>query len=453
MPVKIKQKKSIRTRAKQIPVDNKVLTPEKLLSQAKIRKSKQLPVALKKKRIVTPRSTGERVVELNPLRIALLSWESLHSISVGGIAPHVTQLAAALERKGHEVHVFTRMGWHGHPMYECIEGVHYHRVPYPGHSDFIEDVNNMCRSFVHSVFHTEDYMGAHFDVVHAHDWLTSNAMVWIKQGRGRKGILTIHSTEYGRCGNNFWGGPSARVRDHERHGTFCADKIIAVSDALKGEVQWMYNLPDWKVSAIHNGVNYKHYDGIVDPGGIKMRYHIGPMDPMVLFAGRMTVQKGPDLLVEAIPSILWHYPNAKFVFAGEGHLRGSVEARAHQLGVAHATRFIGQQDPWSLRDLFKSCECVCVPSRNEPFGIVILEAWSAGKPVVASEVGGPSELIWHDVTGYKVYPNPNSIAWGIGTLFANFEHARWMGQKGRSAVEKDFSWDVIAQHTLGVYKS
>ena len=83
-----------------------------------------------------------------------------------------------------------------------IHGVHYHRVPYPGAHDFIDDVNNMCRAFVTSVFKTEDYMGAHFDIIHAHDWMASNAMVWIKQGRGRKGILTMHSTEYGRSGNN-----------------------------------------------------------------------------------------------------------------------------------------------------------------------------------------------------------------------------------------------------------
>ena len=174
---------------------------------------------------------------------------------------------------------------------------------------------------------------------------------------------------------------------------------------------------------------------------------------MVLFAGRMTAQKGPDLLVEAIPFILGRYPNAKFVFAGDGDLRGAVEHRAHQIGIGHATRFVGAQNAWALRDLFKACDCVCVPSRNEPFGIVILEAWSAGKPVVASENGGPSELIWHNVTGYKIYPNPHSIAWGIGTLFGNFEHARWMGQNGRRAAEKDFSWDKIVDHTLAIYKS
>src|SRR5437867_2948754 len=148
------------------------------------------------------------------MRIALLSWESLHSIAVGGVAAHVTELAAALERKGDEVHVFTRMG-PGQQQYQQIHGVHYHRCPFRLNRDFIEETNDMCRSFVHHVFQTEDFIGP-FDTVHAHDWLTVNAMIWIKQGRGRKTILTIHSTEYGRCGNNFFGGRSARIRDQER---------------------------------------------------------------------------------------------------------------------------------------------------------------------------------------------------------------------------------------------
>ena len=395
----------------------------------------------------------EKHYQLNPLRVALLSWESLHSVSVGGIGAHVTQLAAALERQGHDVHVFTRKGWDCHDQYDCIHGVHYHRVSYHGHSDLIEDVNNMCQSFVSSVFHTEDYMGAHFDIVHAHDWLTSNAMVWIKEGKGRKSIMTVHATEYGRCGNNFYGGPSARIRDHERHGTFCADKVIAVSNALKDEVKWMYNLPDWKVQSIHNGVNFHDFDYWSDPGGVKQRYGIGPVEPMVLFAGRMTAQKGPDIFLEAIPHILKFYGNAKFVFAGDGDMRGAVEARARQIGISHATRFLGQKNGEELKDLFKATDCVVVPSRNEPFGIVVLEAWSAGKPVIATVNGGPRELLWHDVTGYNVDANSDSIAWGIGTLFASFEHARWMGNNGRRAVEESYSWDNIASKTLGVYQS
>ena len=387
------------------------------------------------------------------MKIAILSWESLHSISVGGVGAHVTELASALERKGQEVHVFTRMGRWDHAQYELIHGVHYHRCPYSGHSDFVEDVNNMCRSLVNAVSHVENYMGSHFDIVHAHDWLVSNAMVWIKQGRGRKTVLTMHSTEYGRCGNNFYEGRAAKIRDHERNGTYCADKVIAVSHSLKRELMWMYNLPDWKVSVIYNGVNFKHYDAPIDAGSVKKRLNIGPMDPTVLFAGRMTSQKGPDILMESIPFILGSHSNAKFIFAGDGDMRGQLESRSHRIGVSHATRFVGQQNGWGLRDLYKASDCTCVPSRNEPFGIVVLEAWSSGKPVVASENGGPSELVWHNVTGYKVYPNPNSIAWGIGTLFSNFDHARWMGQRGREAVEKAHSWDNIAQHTLDVYCS
>ena len=134
-------------------------------------------------------------------------------------------------------------------------------------------------------------------------------------------------------------------------------------------------------------------------------------------------------------------------------MRWHVQDRANRIGVGHATRFLGFQSGWKLIDLYKACDCVVVPSRNEPFGIVILEAWSAGKPVAASENGGPAELIWHDVTGYKIYPTPSSIAWGIGTLFCDFEHGRWMGRNGRVAVETAFTWDIIANHTLGVYNS
>ena len=387
------------------------------------------------------------------MRIAMLTWESLHSVSAGGVAVHVTELAAALERLKHEVHVFTRMAFPGHWQYERIQGVHYHRVPYSGCADIVDDANNMCRAFVTSVFQAEDYMGAHFDIVHAHDWLASNAMVWIKQGRGRKGILTLHSTEYGRCGNNFYKGRSARIMDHERHGTYVADKVITVSWALTSEIKWIYNVPDRKACMVYNGISYSNFDGYIDSGKVKAGYAIGPMDPTVMFVGRMTSQKGPDLLVDAIPYVLRFHPGAKFVFTGEGDMRGAVERRARDRGVAHACRFYGVMPREQLIDLYKACDCVCVPSRNEPFGIVVLEAWAAGKPVVATVKGGPSEFVWHDVNGYKIYPTPESIAWGIGTLFADFEHARWMGANGRKAVETAFSWDIIAGHTYGVYIS
>ena len=379
----------------------------------------------------------------------MLSWESLHSIPVGGVGVHVTELAAALERKGNELHVFTRMG-QGQPEYDRIDGVHYHRCPFQLNGNFVDEVNNMCGAFVQHLFRTEDYIGA-FDVVHAHDWLASNALIWSKQGRQRKTIFTLHSTEFGRSGNNFGNGQSVRIRAQERAGTEWADRVIAVSNALKHEVEWMYNAPDWKVAVVGNGVDVRRFDVSVDPGEVKLGYGIGPMDPTVLFSGRMVYQKGPDLLVEAIPHILKYYPGAKFLFAGDGEMRPAVERRAQALGVAHATRFIGFQRDGALTRLYKACDVLCVPSRNEPFGIVLLEAWSAGKPVVSTRNGGPNEFVWHEVNGLKVHANPNSIAWGIGTLFTNFEWARWMGRNGRIAAEEAFSWDAVAGKVAAVY--
>ncbi len=386
------------------------------------------------------------------MRIAMFSWESLHSVSVGGIAAHVTELAAAIQRQGHEVHVFTPPGYGSSSVHQ-IDGVWYHYCNFNRSSNFIDEIQNMCRSFVGHFFQTEDHCG-HFDVVHAHDWLASNAMVWIKQGRpDHRAILTMHSTEYGRCGNTFWGGNSARIRDHERHGTYCAERVIAVSGALKGELMWMYNLPDWKCWMIYNGVAAHHFDGYIDPGGVKTRYGIGPVDPTVLFVGRMTIQKGPDLLLEAGRHLLKYYPAAKLLFVGDGYMRGGLESRARQLGISHATRFIGHRSGRELIDLYRAADAVCVPSRNEPFGITVLEAWSAGKPVVVSMNGGPNEFIWHEVNGLKVYPNVDSVGWGLGRLFTNFEWARWMGRNGRLAAETSFSWDQIANLTLRCYQS
>jgi glycosyltransferase involved in cell wall biosynthesis len=383
------------------------------------------------------------------MRVALASWESLHSIKVGGVAVHVSELAAALQRRGHEAHVFTRMGaWQ--PLDECIDGVWYHRCPHQLSANFVDEINNLCRSIV-GRFDDVQRVSGRFDVFHAHDWLTSNAMVWVKEGWRPRAVLTMHSTEYGRCGNHFWNGSSRRITDHERHGTYCADQVIAVSQALKGELSWIYQLPDWKTTVVYNGVSFRNFDGYVDQGKVKMRYGVGPFDPMMLFVGRLVFQKGPDLLLYAIPAVLRFHGSAKFVFAGDGDMRGHLEREAGRLGIAHACRFLGFKSGGELADLFRACDAVVVPSRNEPFGIVILEAWSAGKPVVATEQGGPAEFVWHEVNGLRIHSTVDSVAWGVGTLLADRERAAWLGRNGRVAVETAFSWDAVADRTERVY--
>jgi len=130
-------------------------------------------------------------------------------------------------------------------------------------------------------------------------------------------------------------------------------------------------------------------------------------------------------------------------------MRRGLEHRAWELGVQHACRFLGYVLDGELVNFYKACDMVCLPSRNEPFGIVALEAWAAEKPIVVTHNG--FDYVWHDVNGLKVYANPNSIAWGIKSTFSNFERARWIGSNGRKTAE-GFSWDNIAKMTTGVYE-
>ena len=386
------------------------------------------------------------------MRIALLAWESLHSVPVGGVAPHVTELAAGLERRGHEVHVFVRLG-EGQTTYEIIDGVHYHRCPIDLDHDFVTEMNNMGNAFMYFIGESEAYQGGKLDIIHGHDWLCAKAVAQAKNDRQTRTVFTIHSTEFGRCGNHFHNGNSERIRAIEAEGAYCADRAITVSGALADEVKWQYQVPDWKLRTVHNGVNCQRFDGHIDPAICRGTYGIGPLDPMVLFVGRLSTQKGPDLLLEAAPGVLEHRGDAKIVFVGDGDMRGWLEQRAHELGVAHAVRFLGAMDAnGDLINLYKSTDMVCVPSRNEPFGIVVLEAWAAGKPVVVTHNGGPRDFVSHGEDGYLVYDNAESICWGINTVLGDFQHAQWMGQQGRVKAAYGFSWDEIASKTEDVYR-
>lgn len=384
------------------------------------------------------------------MRIAMLSWESLHSVAAGGVAAHVTELAAALERAGHDVHVFTRSRPHQEAE-EWHDGVCYHLVEMPSRHQFIDGIALFNKQLV-ARFDDVSSASGPFDVVHAHDWLTVAAMSMVEEHFAIPSILTVHSTEYGRSGNVFSpADDSVRIIEIERLGMLCASHVIAVSAYTKRELIDAYAIPASRISVIHNGCQYREFDGFIDAGRIKESYGIAPLDPMLLFAGRATVQKGPDLLLEAIPAVLDAFPQARFLFSAGGEMEPVLHARAAELGLGHAVRFAGHVSRGCLVDLLRASDGVVVPSRNEPFGIIVLEAWAAGKPVVVTRRGGPDEFVRDGVTGIKVTDSPASIAAGVRRLLSDYQAGCQMGQAGRFEVETSFSWDRIATETMPCY--
>ncbi|MFC1642701.1 glycosyltransferase family 4 protein, partial [Myxococcota bacterium] len=355
-----------------------------------------------------------------------------------------------LERRGHEIHVFTRKG-PNQGSYDRIDGVHYHRVDHGVSDNFVQTMDWMCQSMVHQFAEVTNLVGK-FELVHAHDWLTANCLHYVWHGFRTPGVLTMHSTEYGRDGNQLFDGFAQWIRDAEAAGCYSARTIIAVSGFLASELQRFYHVPHTKIHVVPNGVSYHHFDGRVDPGSVKARYGIGPMDPTVLAAGRMSLQKGMDLLVEAVPMVLGYFPSAKFVISGDGPEFGAVTHRAKELGVDHAVRFRNTLPRREYIDLMRSVDIVALPSRNEPFGLVALEGWAAGKPVVATTAGGPTEFLWHDVNGFLVDATAGGLAHGIGSLLADHDHCRALGHNGRVAVEQKYNWHTVAKYTEGVYR-
>ncbi len=374
---------------------------------------------------------------MESLNVAFFCWESLYAERVGGLASAATHLAETLA-KDHEIHFFTR-GW---MQDQTINGVSYHYCRPQGNNtvQYCEDMSNQMVD----QFRQCDQKGK-FDILHFHDWHPVQALHRLQD---RETILTFHSTEYGRNGNQFggWWEYNA-ISGKEWYGGLVAKRVTAVSTVMKNEVMQLYNVPDWKCDVVPNGIVPQQYQASIDPGEVKQRYGIHPYAPLILFVGRLVYQKGPDLFIEALRSVCREHWDAKVIVAGDGGMRQYLQERAKDLPV----NFVGYIPDSEYIRLLNACDLVVIPSRNEPFGLVLLEAWSAEKPVVACDVGGLSENIDTFVNGIKVQPEPGSLAWGIGTLIRDPTNAQVLGRRGRTKVDRQFLWSPIATRMAGTY--
>ncbi len=374
---------------------------------------------------------------MESLKLAFFCWESMYSERVGGLASAATNLAETLAKQ-HEVHYYTR----GAMPDQEINGVSYHYCN-PRGSNTVQYCEDMSSAMVEQ-FHATDRKGK-FDILHFHDWHPIPALHRLQD---RDTILTFHSTEYGRNGNQYgdwW--EYKEISGKEWYGGLIAKRVTAVSTVMKNEIRQLYNVPDWKCDVVPNGIVPGQYRAYLDAGEVKRSYGIHPFAPLILFIGRLVYQKGPDLFIEAIRKVCQGRWDAKVIVAGDGGMKQFLQDRARDLPV----NFVGYIPDSEYIRLLNACDLVVIPSRNEPFGLVLLESWSAEKPVVACDVGGLSENIDSFVNGIKTQPDAESLAWGISTMIDNPENAEVQGIRGRSKVDRVFLWDPIAERMTDSY--
>ncbi|RLG18453.1 glycosyltransferase family 1 protein [Nanoarchaeota archaeon] len=310
----------------------------------------------------------------------MIGWE-LPPFSTGGLGTHCYSLTKRLSK--YVSIFFTMPNRKGVPSYDFMEiipipspslgvGVYVtadHKVHYM--SDWIPHIIDVyAKEIVKAVKNID------FDLIHSHDWLTAPAAMAVKKLTGKPWIYTVHSTEWDRSGGSPW--PEALAVETE--GLRNADMIIAVSNRTKNMLIEKYGIPPEKIRVVYNATEPITYRG--------RKY-----SKMVLYLGRLTVQKGLYHFLHAAKLVLEKDPNVLFVIAGTGPDEDYLINLSIELGIHNNVVFTGFVPDEEVKKLYGSASLYVLPSKSEPFGITVLEAMSAGTPVIVSKQTGVSEVI------------------------------------------------------------
>ena len=277
-----------------------------------------------------------------------------------------------------------------------------------------------------------------FDIIHCHDWMTFGAGIRAKKKKGKPLVLHVHATEHDRTGGHQ---VNQHVYDLERHGIHKADKVIAVSNFTKTKIMDHYGLPSEKIRVVHNAVDFSqhYYD---EDFGIKKT------DRIVLFLGRITLQKGPDYFVHAAKKVLGHEKNVKFVIAGSGDMEPFIIEKAAELGIADKVLFAGFLNQDDVERAYKMADIYVMPSVSEPFGITALEAMKYKTPSIVSKQSGVSEVVRHCL---KVdFWDVDEMSGKIIALLRYKPLHETLKEDGYFEVKR-FSWDTPAEKCIQVY--
>jgi len=372
------------------------------------------------------------------MRIAMIGWE-YPPFKAGGLATHCYGLTRSLSDKNVNIDFYMpktkRTANSDKPNLKIIEVGETEVFPYDRpdskeiRGNFFEAVY-YYNSLVISKVEKNIKVNGKYNAIHCHDWLTIKAGISLKEKWGIPLILTVHSTEYDRSG---WLYPNQWFIDIEREGMQKADRIIAVSHFTKRVCVEKYGINPDKISVVHNAV-----------------YPIaeGHKKEIILFLGRLTIQKGAEFFLKAARKVKDFEPDTKFVVAGTGDMLPRLISQALDLKISDSVIFTGRLTDNEVKHIYGISSVYVMPSVSEPFGITALEAISAGTPTIASKTTGFSEAFSNCLR--VDFWDTDEMANKIISLLRYDSLHKTLSNEGKREINL-FTWDQVADKTIDVY--
>jgi glycosyltransferase involved in cell wall biosynthesis len=286
-------------------------------------------------------------------------------------------------------------------------------------------------------------------LVHTHNGRTClAAAIGLWGTRGRL-VASQHFLDPAHTRRHGAAAMVSRILHHWMNGR--VDKFIAVSQAVADALCPREKISRDRIAVIHNGLAASPAEPLRPVSEVRGVLGIDPQAPLVVCAARLEAEKNIGALILAMQSVRERLPAARCLIAGKGSLHPALAAQIEQLGLTGHVRLLGFRT--DVPSLINAGDCFVLPSHAEPFGLVLLEAMALAKPVVATHVAGPLEIVDAGVTGLLVAPSDSAgLADSIVRLLTDRALAATMGQAGRRRLESHFTDQRMAAATAAVYR-
>jgi glycogen(starch) synthase len=379
-------------------------------------------------------------------RIALLP--SSYPPALGGVEELTRHLALALTAAGDEVEV-----WTGHlddrqaETAEIRDGLVVRRMPMPLPATNWSSLRRSATTGVDTLFSLRSAVAAFRpDVLHVQCFGPNGAYATaLSHLTGIPLVITLQGETLMDDSDIF--EISRVLRFALRRGIRNAKAVTGCSAFTLADANARFGLPRGSGRVVPNGVDLTEIGGGAVPERVA---RLGR--PYVFALGRVVEKKGFDLLLTAYAALdPDQRDRADVVVAGDGPVLAQLRSQAADLGIAAHVHFVGRLDRREVAGAMAGAELLVVPSRLEPFGIVILEGWRAGTAVVATDRGGPAELIENGTDGVLVDPSDTTaFAGALGSLLEDRARRAALARQGRARVAA-FGWPEVAERYREIY--